>query len=228
MIAKIRRSGSLLLAAMLVAASALTGCGAEGGNAPSGSGAEQTQEQPGTEPEEHAAAGYSETQNDVTVTLSTDKESYDAGEEIRFTLTVENGRDGWTIASRKFYYSCSEGLGAPSGTELDNKLPQLKTGEDATITGSLVSGGEAPEKVPTGSPAATVSASEIFTMRPYVQVVYGGETMNVRMVLNIEMVEMVQQFASSQLHKAKTISCHDPSIFKDFDGTYYVFGTHIT
>ncbi len=230
---KIRRRGSLLLAAMLVAASTLAGCGAEGGNAPSGSGAEQTQEQPGTEPEstapeKEAAAGYSETQNDVTVTLSTDKESYDAGEEIRFTLTVENGRDGWTIASRKFYYSCSEGLGAPSGTELDHKLPQLKTGENATITGSLVGGGEVPEKVPTGSPAATVSASEIFTMRPYVQVVYGGETMNVRMVLNIEMVEMVQQFASSQLHKAKTISCHDPSIFKDFDGTYYVFGTHIT
>ena len=26
----------------------------------------------------------------------------------------------------------------------------------------------------------------------------------------------------------KRITCHDPSIFKDFDGTYYIVGTHVT
>jgi beta-xylosidase len=207
------------MALLLTGALLLGGCGSAGSE--SGSTEQVSQETAMTE-------GFAETENDVTVTLRTDKERYEEGEEIRFSLEIANNRDHWNIAGRKFYYSLSDDLGAAEGTKLPNQLPIIRSGESTELTGSLLPGGEVPEAMPAGTPAATVTGSEMFSMRPYVQVQYAGKEMTVRMVLNIEMVEVVQQFSSSQLKKAKSISCHDPSIFKDFDGTYYVVGTHIT
>ena len=37
-----------------------------------------------------------------------------------------------------------------------------------------------------------------------------------------------EKFGLSEHVGAKRTTCHDPSIFKDFDGTYYIYGTHMT
>jgi beta-xylosidase len=75
--------------------------------------------------------------------------------------------------------------------------------------------------------AASDADYESVTIRPYVQFTYGGEDVMVRATVEFSMVQQVITFSSDQKDTAKTICCHDPSIFRDFDGTYYVFGSFL-
>lgn len=86
----------------------------------------------------------------------------------------------------------------------------------ALLTGSL-----------TGSVEVNAADYETVNLRPYVSVLYGGEEIVIRAVLSIKMYQEKLTIAKENKDVAKTICCHDPSIFKDFDGTYYLFGTHI-
>lgn len=91
-------------------------------------------------PEEGAV--HSVTEQDVTVTMATDKQVYAAGEEIHYTITVENNRDTWDIKPGSFSYSNTDGLVAADGEELPTELPEILSGESAALSGTLVGDAE--------------------------------------------------------------------------------------
>ena len=228
------------------------------------------------------AAESSVTESDVTATITTPKDSYDFGEEVEYTITIENNRTGWTSAQSTIKYSNS-GLKAYDGGELDSTVVRLATGESTTVTGTLIG-----EDVEIGtshkarsfglmeiiiiilialavilviafvvkgkskrakkalsclliicslgtaviiSGPLTVNASdadaETVTLRPYLYINYDGSEVMIRATISLSMVQPVIKYDTSLRDSAETITCHDPSIFKDFDGTYYVFGSFL-
>ena len=81
---------------------------------------------------------FTETNTEVTVSLVTDKTVYEAGDVINFTLTVENNRAHFYTSKAQFAYDITEGLETADGSELDNMIPKLESGEKAEIKGALV------------------------------------------------------------------------------------------
>ncbi|MCR5743130.1 MAG: glycoside hydrolase family 43 protein [Lachnospiraceae bacterium] len=170
------------------------------------------------------AGSFIEEQKGITVELTTDKTDYSEGEEVNFTLTVVNGREGYTITQTYLDYYNS-GLTTAEGCDLPAKIKALPAGESATIEGRLVGTGEKYTGVVQSSNNAT--GVETITIRPYVYVNYGGEQVMVRIIVSMNMVQKQESIDRAYQYSAKTVSCHDPSIFKDTDGTYYIFGTHL-
>jgi len=78
-----------------------------------------------------------------------------------------------------------------------------------------------------GREVYAITGSETLTLRPYVKFDYVGQEAMVRMVLDIDMTPEKAEVSDEDKADIETTSCHDPSIFKDTDGTYYVFGTHM-
>jgi beta-xylosidase len=255
-------------------------------------------------------AVYTAEESKVSVTLTTEKSDYEEGEEVVYTLTIENNRTGWNSAPTSLKYSNS-GLKALSDDSMPTQVPQINSGESCTITGTLVGenvaegtsfaavlddadsqdtadgatsdngdGNSTAEATGISTAAAVVivvilvlaviavlliarkkkgksggtkltalllpavmvttlfagtqmecAASdadyETVTIRPYVQFTYGGEDVMVRATIELSMVQAVVQVSSDERDKAQTICCHDPSIFRDTDGTYYVFGSFL-
>jgi beta-xylosidase len=249
-------------------------------------------------------AVYTAEESKVSVTLTTEKSNYEEGEEVVYTLTIENNRTGWNSAATNLKYSNS-GLKALSDDSMPTAIPRIDSGESCTITGTLVgenvaegtsfaaviddtdsqdaagstdSGNDSATGVFTASAiviaivivlailaavltvrkkngkkggtkltalllpavmATTLLAGtqmecsaadadyETVTIRPYVQFTYGGEDVMVRATIELSMVQQVVTFSSDQKDSAQTICCHDPSIFRDTDGTYYVFGSFL-
>lgn len=165
---------------------------------------------------------YYETKDGVSVTLTTDKLEYEDGEEVHYTLIVSNETDDSTISGKKFQYTNSENLVAASDNSMPDELPILRAGESYTIEGILI-GGEGESAAP-----SLASSSTDVSIRPYVTIKYGQKEATVRCVLNLKLTEVVREFDKEDQKTAKTVSVHDPSIFKDIDGTYYIVGTHIT
>ncbi len=77
-----------------------------------------------------------------------------------------------------------------------------------------------------GLPAKAAEYEET-TVRPYVEFEYGGDTVMIRVVLECHMLQERLEVSGNQVDRAKSITCHDPSIFLDFDGRYYVFGSFL-
>ena len=211
-----------LLSWCLAGAVILT-CTACGGNADS------TDENTGstTEPQSVGEASsegavYTETKEGVTVTLTTDKSVYAAGETVHFTLTLINETEDWNISGRKFQYTNSVGLVALDENSLPDNLPSLRAGESCTIEGALT-GGTGEKVTP-----ELANASTTVSLRPYVTITYDGNEEMIRCVLNLKMTQLVREFDESEKKTPTTVSVHDPSIFKDKDGRYYLIGTHIT
>lgn len=165
---------------------------------------------------------YFENKDGISITLSTDKLEYAEGEEVHYTLIVSNETDDFTISGKKFQYTNSENLVAKSDDSMPDELPVIYAGESYTIEGILV-GGEGESTTP-----SLASASTDVSIRPYVTISYNGEEATVRCILNLKLTEVVRQFDNEDKKTAKTVSVHDPSIFKDKDGKYYLVGTHIT
>ena len=165
---------------------------------------------------------FSETKEDVTVTMTTDKDSYAEGETVHYTLSITNNNPDHTISGKKFSYT-NKGLVAAGDNTMPDLFDTIRTGESITLEGELV-GGNAGNP---GNVAASSSESDVVSFRPYVEVKYGDEEAMVRCVLNLKMIMLVKQFGENAKTN-KTACCHDPSIFKDVDGTYYIFGTHIS
>ncbi len=239
---------SLLLGAMLCS---LVACGGETPKATvENSGA--TQEVQGTleeniesVPVESQAINTEEA--GIAVTLTTDKVVYKAGEEIHYSIKVENKRELYVINSTEFTYKNGDGLVAANSLSMPTTLPQLWYGESYEIRGTLVGDtsvypitGEVPDSTyveeesfdpyngtKTDKNVDVIESDETIMFRPYAQVNYGGEWVNVRVVLNLELGVEKAKFSIKDYEGAKRTSCHDPSIFKDFDGTYYIFGTHM-
>ena len=80
------------------------------------------------------------------------------------------------------------------------------------------------------STGVSVQAAEYETVkiRPYIEFTYGGEEVMIRAVMELHLLQTRLVVDSDQVDNPKKVSVHDPSIFKDFDGTYYIVGTHIT
>lgn len=222
-------------------------------------------------------ASHSVTTEGITVTIETDKEEYKAGEEVQYSVTVENGRDKWDISASAFTYSNTEGLTAAEEGSMPNSLPEIPSGESHTLTGRLVGdpvifsgsaeGGAAGLAV--GVTAAVVAviaivaaavvlllkkkkgakavalflaaallageglpaqaaANETITVRPYVNFTYGGQEVVIRAVMELKMEQQLMVIEPEDRKTYQKITCHDPSIFKDFDGTYYIFGSFLT
>ena len=161
------------------------------------------------------------TEEDITVSLSTDKDSYEEGETVHYVLTITNNNPDYTISGKKFNYT-NKGLVAKSDDSMPNFFDNIRSGESVTLEGDLVGGNS-------GSPGNTsaTSGTDVVNFRPYLQINYGGQEAMVRCVLNLKLIMVVQQFGDKEMIN-KSACCHDPSIFKDKDGTYYVFGTHIS
>lgn len=79
-----------------------------------------------------------------------------------------------------------------------------------------------------GSVSTEAVDYETIKARPYVKVTYEGSEFMIRMIMEFHRYPEKVQISREDRNTPKTISCHDPSIFKDFDGTYYILGTHIT
>ena len=83
-------------------------------------------------------AVYSTSENDVTVILQTDKSEYKAGEEIHYTITVENNRYSWNINPFKLTYKNTEGLISAAEDSMPDAMPAIAYGESASISGVMV------------------------------------------------------------------------------------------
>ena len=184
------------------------------------------------------------TNENITITLSTDKSSYVAGEEVHYTIKVENNKELYILNSANIKYDNTEGL-AEVGS-LPTELPQLLFGESYELYGTLT-GDTAVFPVTGEVPASTYVAdtldpykgtksdakisvlniNETVTLRPYVEFMYGGQKVIVRAIVEFDLDMEKGKFKISEYEGSKRLTCHDPSIFKDFDGTYYVFGTHM-
>ena len=222
-------------------------------------------------------ASHSVTTDGITVTIETDKEEYKAGEEVQYSVIVENGRDKWDISASTFTYSNTEGLTAAEEGSMPDSLPEIPSGESHNLTGRLVG---APENfsgsaeggaagLAVGVTAAVVAviaivaaavvlllkkkkgakvaalflaaallageglpaqaaANETITVRPYVNFNYGGQEVVIRAVMELKMEQQLMVIEPEDRKTYQKITCHDPSIFKDFDGTYYIFGSFLT
>lgn len=222
-------------------------------------------------------ASHSVAANGVTVTIETDKEEYKAGEEIQYSITVENGRDKWDISASSFTYSNTEGLIAVEDGSMPDSLPEIASGESYTLTGSLIgdpeifsgaaAGGGAGvilgvavavvavvvvaaivvvllHKRKKGAKAAALflaaalligeglpvqaAGDETITVRPYVNITYDGQEVMLRAVMEIKMKQQLLVIEPQDRKSYQKITCHDPSIFKDFDGTYYIIGSFLS
>lgn len=244
----------------------------------------------------------------VSVTLATDKSSYDAGEEIHYTLTIVNGKSLAAIKGAEFTYSNTEGLFPASEDGMPVSFPDIQAGESVTLSGVLVgdetllaangeknagtaasadagekstadgreekAGGNRKTAAVIGVAAAVIlllavlvsliirkksasggngkggaagalalllalcMAGEVLpvqaadkdsvTLRPYVKFEYAGQEVMIRTVMEFSFSGEHWVVAPEDKAQNKQITCHDPSIFKDLDGVYYVLGTHIT
>ena len=223
---------------------------------------------------ETASAGAVGTASEqgITITLSTDKEVYKAGEEIHYEITLENGSTMWNTGAAEFTYSNTEGLLPVSEDSMPTALPAVSAGESYTLSGTLTGDGTLFKAgglpgwiwaVVAGAAAIlcvliflflkkkrgrkTAAAAlllalclgcemlpvraaeqDSITLRPYVKFEYAGQEVMIRMVVELPMSQKLWEIAYEDRMQYKRITCHDPSIFKDFDGTYYILGTHLT
>ena len=168
----------------------------------------------------------SKMESDITVELSTDKEEYKAGEDIKYTLTVTNGRDGYTVSR---VYATSSNDGKLAQAEAPAFSGAIKYGESSSYEGVLLEASkvENPAEVAKEKISGSV---ETVTLRPYVYVKYGGEEVTVRYIVDVIMFQNHVEFSKDELKSIKTVSCHDPAIIvgEDKEGRkcYYIFGSH--
>ncbi len=214
--------GMFLLTAALVFTAACTTSG-------NGQKENQGQEQQGQQEQEQQGVSHSTTSDGITAIIATDKAEYAAGEEIHYTITLQNDRKLWKVSEAKIKYDLSESLKAAPGYPLVSSFPEIASGESHLQEGVLIGDANA-SSTGTGGQAngATDNTAEKVTVRPYVKVMYDGQEVTVRAVIECTLGLEKQKFSAKDYQAAKRTTCHDPSIFKDFDGTYYVLGTHMT
>lgn len=179
-----RGSGRLVRCVLLplMVAGLVAGCA---GNKNSSSDADNTTSTEGT------GVVCSKTENDITVELSTDKEEYKAGEDIKYTLTVKNDRDGYTISR---VYAASSNDDKLAQTEAPAFGGAIKYGESSSYEGVLqeASKVENPAEVTKEKISGSV---ETVTLRPYVYVKYGGEEVTVRYIVDVIMFQNHVEFS---------------------------------
>lgn len=254
-----------------------------------------------------AEAVYQTSDDGITVTLAADKKSYGQGEEIHYTLTIENGKGLSRVVGAEFTYS-NKGLVPAAEDSMPASFPDIQPGETCVLSGVLA-GDEAVSDAGEGSAAAPLpggsdavsgpgdsgfeaggpviiaaaaigglavvllillfiwkkakgkedggrrgrrtgggagalalllalcaagtafpaeAAADSVTLRPYLKLEYAGQEVTIRAVMEFRVEQERWNVSAEDKSQNKQITCHDPSIFRDRDGVYYVFGTHIT
>jgi len=187
------------------------------------------------------------TEDMVSITVTTNKTSYEAGEKVYYTIQVQNNHELYALNKTTIEYTNSDGLKAENTLSMPTELPQIFYGETYEVRGVLVGDegtfpvtGEVPADIApeysadpyNGTRAQeniiTLKSNRSITMRPYVEFIYGGQKVMVRAVVEFDLSVEKGKFGLSEHVASKRTTCHDPSIFKDFDGTYYIYGTHMT
>lgn len=230
----------------------------------------------------------------VSVTIETDKAEYRAGEEIHYTLRVENTKKHWTLAATNFTYSNTDGIIEASEGSAPTEFPEIAAGETFELSGVFVGDGEiyVPQGMGSGvmigiaagviavvvvivvvllllkkkkgngknggnkakadngkaeqnalilfltlaltagmvpaMPAQAAAADvEEITVRPYVKVQYAGQEIMIRAVINFKASQDLLVIDQENIAIAQRVTCHDPSIFRDLDGTYYIVGSFL-
>lgn len=249
-------------------------------------------------PAEAAGASNEVTSDGITATFATDKETYNAGEEIHYTLTITNEKEKWQINAGNFEYSNSEGITAASEESMPVEYPVIESNGSYVIEGTLI-GDEAVYGTVTSETSTFPYIPVIFvvvgviiiilaviavvihitakkndrslqkksgkknrnknhkkkvkdtaiiilalfllfesipvkaaeweeiTIRPYIKVTYANQEITLRAVLELKVLQNSVKIADEDKVTPKKITCHDPSIFKDFDGKYYIIGSFL-
>lgn len=222
----------------------------------------------------------------ITVTITTDQSEYKSGDEIHYSITVENNKAHWELSAVSFTYSNTDGLVPVSEDSMPDSIPAVAAGESYVLSGSLVgdsqvyppaSGiagggmtigiiiacaviaiaviiiivllnrnrkkGEGEKQggiSPGGSIviilclclyASTMTAEavdyETVTLRPYVKFRYAGQEVMIRTVIEFRMQQELLEIEAQNRELPAKVTCHDPSVFRDKDGTYYIFGSFL-
>ncbi len=79
--------------------------------------------------------GSAKTQ-DITATITTDKQSYAEGENILFSLVVENGSE-YDISSGTITYDISNGLSVSDSTAKKKRIVKIGSGKEKEIKGTI-------------------------------------------------------------------------------------------
>lgn len=249
-----------------------------------------------------AAQGASKTAevNGISITLETDKTDYQAGEEILFTLTIENDSTYYNLAGSDLSFTYSEGLELTEDSSVPSKIQAMKSGASKVITGKLVGNAEvfgtgsasqetagssdapaAAEPENKGLDTSTVimiveaviavvivlatviishnrkkkrknkmfllllllpaagiaamlcgiqparAASGEASAAPYVYLNYAGQEVSLRASFNMTLTQKSLELEDSQKTTYNRVTCHDPSVFCDQDGQYYIFGSFL-
>lgn len=187
------------------------------------------------------------TEDMISITVSTNKTSYEAGEKVYYTIQIENNHELYVVNKSTIEYKNTAGLMAANTLSMPTELPQVFFGESYEVHGELI-GNESTFPVTGEVPADTapeysadpyngtkttekisvVKTNKTVTLRPYVEFIYGGQKVMVRAIVDLSLGMEKGKFGLSEYVGAKRTTCHDPSIFKDVDGTYYIYGTHMT
>lgn len=188
----------------------------------------------------------------VSVQVTTDKESYSAGEEVIVTVDVTN-TSGEEISNVNVKVDWPEGLNYVSVEGESKVIDTLAAGEGQTfevagkkennamtaiiivivvvfivaLVAAFMIGMKKNKKATT---AATVALALLITMMP-TMTAEAGETVNVEKVITIggEEVTLVAKVTYSQyfLTRISRVSVHDPSVVYDPEtDMYYIFGSH--
>ncbi len=166
------------------------------------------------------------TEKDITVTLSTDKSSYKYGEEISYSLTIANGREGYNVSRVEIESSNDDQISESGKPKITG---MIKPGESSSYEGTLVANTEGdPEVISTR--LELPDNAEVVTLRPYVKIEVEGTELMIRYVVDVAMFEKKVEIKEEDKVAINTISCHDPSIVvgEDKEGKkcYYIFGSH--
>lgn len=73
---------------------------------------------------------------DITATITTDKQSYEEGENILFSLIVENGSE-YDISSATITYDISNGLSVSDSSAKKKKIAKISSGKEKEIKGTI-------------------------------------------------------------------------------------------
>ena len=78
------------------------------------------------------------TDNLVSVTVSTNKTSYEAGEKVYYTIKVENNHELYALNKATLEYKNTKGLKGVNNQSMPKELPMIYYGESYEIHGVLV------------------------------------------------------------------------------------------